>query len=568
METPAQPRLGLPYSARVLVVDNEEEYRQLYRILLEHWGYKPFVATGEGQALLENAVHTAQANRCQLALVDMRLLDNNDSDDLSGLELIPRLKPTQSIVVSAFGNHRSATISIKQKGAVSFVGKEEGADRLQEELTQAAARYCVGCRQLDILPADLGQQVNQRLFPGRDDVAEDEPAELLGRLFPEARRLSLERLDDPERQPSSRVPRPRSMVLLARPDDFQPVVVKLARAHKVKKEIDRYREYIENRLYGNFSPPLKNWDMLWAVGGMVYPFIGATSVETFTRYYAAASPSAIERGLEKFFKRTWSSLYAAPRGERRPNIFEAYCAVWDRDWFDQRLTKCPFILPPQGTSAQWQHLQVPNPLAWLSERLRYPADLPQTALAITHGDLHGDNMLVDDNGNIWVIDFERSGPGPVLQDFVELETDIITRLVNLPEEDFGSFYTLCWLVSQPTRLGEHDFPASIRHPQLSKAAQVIAALRRLARECTGEFDSYPYLWSMLLNVLFRISLLDAEAQQRSYQRAVMFGSILCHRLEHWGETWPPAEWPIPSLERQSSCSNTAHNTPYLTGKMS
>jgi thiamine kinase-like enzyme len=49
----------------------------------------------------------------------------------------------------------------------------------------------------------------------------------------------------------------------------------------------------------------------------------------------------------------------------------------------------------------------------------------ETSIAITHGDLHAGNLLIDDSNNIWVIDFERTGEGHVLQDFIELESDLI-----------------------------------------------------------------------------------------------------------------------------------------------
>ncbi len=529
--------------ARVLVVENEDEYRQLYGILLRHWGYEPVIVEGEGQILLDNAVAMSRDMRCQLALVDMRLLDNSDPNDVSGLELVPKLKPTQSIVVSGFGDHRKAIMSIKQMGAVSFVGKEDGAESLQDELDQAALRFCASRRKLEIIPGHVGKQVNQSLFPGVASPAEDEPAELLARLFPEANRISVERLDDPDRQMVSRAPRPRSMILITHADDFQPVVVKLARAHKVKKEVERYREHIEDRLTGSFSPPLKAWETLWAVGGMVYPFIGATTVENFTRYYASATASDIEHSLEIFFKRTWSGLYAARAQNQKRGIFEAYCDVWDRDWFDTRLAAFEPIVPASEMPAQWRHLHVPDPVAWLKTRIQNKASLPKTALAVTHGDLHGDNMLVDDNRNIWVIDFERSGPGPILQDFVELEADIICRLAGLADEDFASFYSLCRVAAQPEGLGDPAKPTAGNNPELLKAVQVIAALRRLAKEVTGEEDTQQYLWGLLFNALFRATLLDPKTQKRSLQRALMMASILCHRLEHWNEPWPPENWP-------------------------
>ena len=44
---------------------------------------------------------------------------------------------------------------------------------------------------------------------------------------------------------------------------------------------------------------------------------------------------------------------------------------------------------------------------------------------MTHGDLHGDNLLVDKE-HAWAIDFEHTGSGHILRDFAELEVDILS----------------------------------------------------------------------------------------------------------------------------------------------
>lgn len=50
-----------------------------------------------------------------------------------------------------------------------------------------------------------------------------------------------------------------------------------------------------------------------------------------------------------------------------------------------------------------------------------------------------------DTGNIWVIDFEPTGKGHILQDFAELEADIINRLES-HNQNIPSFYKLCLTV--------------------------------------------------------------------------------------------------------------------------
>jgi Ser/Thr protein kinase RdoA (MazF antagonist) len=153
-------------------------------------------------------------------------------------------------------------------------------------------------------------------------------------------------------------------------------------------------------------------------------------------------------------------------------------------------------------------------------------------------------MLVDDRGDIWVIDFERSGPGPILQDFVELEADLLNRLVASEGRDFAKTFALGVWSAFPTTLDQLPLLPDVASPQMNKAMQVIVSLRRLAHQCTGESDARPYLWGLMLNALFRATLLPGdEAHQREQLRALMLASILCHRLEHWGQPWPPKHWP-------------------------
>jgi hypothetical protein len=192
----------------------------------------------------------------------------------------------------------------------------------------------------------------------------------------------------------------------------------------------------------------------------------------------------------------------------------------------------------------WDKLRVPEPISWLIDKVNENKDIPVTALAVTHGDLHGDNLLVDGDQNLWVIDFERSGYGPILQDFTELESDILTRLAGLHDFDFEPLFRLGLWVAQSRRINEYSFFPDSVGARVMKTMKVISALRQQAYECTGESDARPYLWGLLLNAIFRATLLDPQKQKLSQQRALMLASIYCHRLDHWEEPWPPSEWKV------------------------
>lgn len=542
--SPAQTgRLQDP-RVRVLIVENETRMRAQYSELLNLWNYLPIIAEGEGDKLLAEAETLSKKHRCHIAIVDLRLRDDHDPNDASGMELIPKLKPTETLLVSGFSDQTVAVEAI-DLGAISTLGKEEGPERLKIILERAANRLCAGRRKLVVTPRLLARQIAQDFFPGDPDLPLDEVEEVLGRLYPNARRIEFALMESQSSPGFTQAPRPRSVILKVQQDDRQPDVVKLARASKIEGEVRRYRQFIEGRLVGQFSLPLKNHAVLWDLGGAVYPFVGVTRAQTFSRFYENADIPTIEATLQRFFASTWSDLYKRPLRRKQKSVFEAYSHVWERKWYDERLARFSSPNPQNIMSALFPRSNAPDPIAWLKQEVKHHReDIPRTALATTHGDLHGDNMLVDDRGDIWAIDFERSGAGPILQDFVELEADLLNRLAASDGRDFANTYTLGVWGALPTTLDQLSLLPAAASPRLTKAMQVIAILRRLAHQCTGESDARPYLWGLMLNALFRATLLPSdEHHEREQMRALMLGSILCHRLDHWEQNWPPEHWP-------------------------
>jgi len=371
----------------------------------------------------------------------------------------------------------------------------------------------------------------------------DQIADAFTRLFPSAKSLFLERVGT---EAVLTVPRPKSVILRVTEDNKQPVIVKMARAHKMATEVDRFRKYIEGYLKGHFHPSISNPVILWDLGGAIYITLGSSEGTIFSKYYIDASITDIEHSLTRFFRETWSSLYAGAKKYENISLFKEYCKAWGEEWYER---VCKFRAPdPQKVMKN----ELPDglipidPIAWFKENFGTEAAedksiTDNTAIAVTHGDLHGDNLLVDENRNAWVIDFERSGEGHILQDFVELEGDIINRLIS-SSDNLPSFYQLCIYVTQNTELQELNDGAQITDPDVKKSIQTISLLRKLAREISGISDARQYLLGLLFNTLFRATIISDSARQPRQYRALMLASIICHRLDHWNEPWPPEEW--------------------------
>jgi CheY-like chemotaxis protein len=547
--------------ARVLVVDNDPEVRESNVTKLRYWDYEPVAARGTGRALLEDAVEQARAWRCQLATVDLHLIDDHDHADWSGLELIRELMPTRSVIHSGSVNYRTVRDALSNSLVLAFVGKSESPEYLREVLDRHAAAHCA-CRHPVRIewPGSLSSaEVARLLFPDTPGVPEDEAADLLVRLFPKASVLQLDYLGS-HRPASPSLPRPRSIVLKAREDGNQPVIVKLARAQKMEQEVEKYELYVRRRLGGNFYPILEESSLLWDIGGAVYSFLGsADEIVPFSKFYTSAEARTkhVVDSLGKFFNQMWLPHYGQKALRAESSLAKLYFSVWYGDWWLKRLdehSQAGRVTAALGCWPGWQRLGLPEPVRWLHERIEQEmqGEPVPFRVAVTHGDLHSENLLVDTGShNAWVIDFERTGYGHIVQDFVELEGDLLTHLAADPGEDYDRLYALFVCAAAPTRLGR---PSRVKTGDtgLGRCMAVLRFLRRTAAEVTGVEDGREYLYGLLLNTLFRaMMLLNAGGPPARLLPPLMLAAILCHRLDHWQETWPPPAWPLVPLRNSA-----------------
>lgn len=530
---------------RILIVDNDPRTRRAYQELLKHWGYQAIVAEGDGQSLLEDAQAKARNHRCQLVLMDMRLIDDFDDDDKSGLELISKLEPASCIMVSARANLADAR-KAEEKGARGFVGKGEGPKALQEKLEWEARKICAAKKGLRIEPAQILEQLTHTLMSNQVPAQYyDQISDALLRLFPDAQQIRIEKIGTMHISSDFlTVPRPRSVILKVYEDDRQPVIVKLARVHKVNRELHNFKSYIKGRLYGNYVPVLEKETILWDIGGLKLSYVG-TIDQNFSNFFANQRIGKIRQSLTNFFKSTWSPYYKQPVEVHQASLFDLYCQVWDKDWVERIRRFTGFHPDLEMGQERWEQTRAPDPIEWFKANIigeRDQSIVEHTKIAVTHGDLHGDNILVDSGGNIWVIDFERTREGHILQDFIELESDIINRL-PCTHENFAAFLSICITACEQTEIKGMEMTESVEtQTEMKKAMLTISHLRSLARESTGITDARQYLLGLLFNTLFRATISTSNQRKQCQQRALMLASILCHRLDHWGEAWPPSHW--------------------------
>jgi CheY-like chemotaxis protein len=537
--------MAIRCQVRVLIVDNDTKTRKQLTRILEGVDYHVHAVDGQGVEMQEAAKRIAQVFRPHVVIMDLRLAHEH-ADDRSGLDLWQdeSFSTSRCILYSAYLNrdYKISIEALRHKGVEEVIGKEERPEKLLAAVERVARMGC-GCENRLTLswPAVWNEAaVIQSLYKDSEEIPHDEIVlDVLGRLFPESTPLSLKALEGTARS-SVAVARGRAALFQAWPEDREPVVVKLARKDRIYLEAEAYKKHIQDRLVGHFYAQLQRHVIFWDMGGICYSFIGSSqkSVETFATFYRQTSNSReIIKPLEHFFEEVWARLYSGTHPRLARNLFSAYDSA-----LKLRERMVTFPIQEKTLSIPGFPGKYPNPAVWIAahEADSYFASARES---VTHGDLHGDNLFIEKD-HAWAIDFERTGHGHILRDFVELEEDIITRLTALPEDNLYLFYQLAVALTKPISPTEPvGIPKSLeKDGEIRKTVEVINGLRSIAHRVTRFEDMHEYYWGLLLDAFFSLKLADPNSPK--WLRGLLLSSLLCTRLREWGRMWPTADWPF------------------------
>jgi len=513
----------------VLVVDDDVRVQTDLVAMLAPANYDVRAVQGSGDTLIRNAKRSAELFRPHIAIVDLNLWDYL-APDLSGLDVIGALESAHCILYSAYLNVQ--VMRQARADRVTWVSKAENPQQLLDAVEDAARTVCALPGMPNIsAPADWSPlEIVQILFPNQDSPPAGLVHDLIKQLFPESHTVTLEPLED-DTVVAGAVGRGRSVLIKAwRDDKRSPVVLKLGPTERIRQEAGNYRRYIDENLRGRFYAGMVEQPCyFWDLGGVLYAFMDTrlNDLSSFAAFYRQhEDPKALLRPLEHLISDVWGDFYRDSGGPTEP-LYDAYDRVLR---LNERLTS------PAAQNLNWPPKtslprELPNPVTWVQQH-KQDATIPPTRLAVTHGDLHADNLFVDAD-HAWVIDYERSGPGPILRDVTELEVDILTRLVAPERVGQGDFYSLAATLAHPTAPETSLLPliGPSADREITKALQTVQSLRALAHRSIQIPDMREYYWGLLLDALFVALLRTTPSFQQ--ERALILSAVLCRRLEYW-----------------------------------
>jgi hypothetical protein len=122
------------------------------------------------------------------------------------------------------------------------------------------------------------------------------------------------------------------------------------------------------------------------------------------------------------------------------------------------------LFPGQGEASVVQFgkcFAAPNVASFMGERVASIVRAHRgdhQLVANIHGDLNFRNVLLDANSNVFLIDFEYSGEGPFLKDYLKLECDLL--YLHTPLQSDQSFFSALTLSDVLSRVDDLRAPLS------------------------------------------------------------------------------------------------------------
>jgi DNA-binding response OmpR family regulator len=508
---------------RILFVDNDPEFLSTRAEILERAGYQVTKVDNLNQAEVALAEYWFH-----MVILDVRLIDDYDERDLSGLKLAKQdaHKCIPKIILTKFPEYVQDMLD-GLSPILEFVAKGEDPQILLRSMDRAFANRLHLNWEL-LIQFNLHSSVNflqmvslveigltNELVLDRANELED----LFRKIFFENNKIRVDRL---LWQRNGRI----ALVVIAFKENGKPesFLVVCGKKSLIQADLIRYKEYSPKAHAGNGTILVESSETVH-FAACIYA-LTSNSLEKFQtlqeayRYETEKSLNIVLTGLFQNTLYGWHQGVSISSNEHslEPLYFDRLKLsenILASSFFEGRLKYMEHHAPSLGvqfTRAGGKILvrfrfndkpfTFPDPFDVL-RRLGSPDDVIQ--LVNVSGNLEGDNVLVGEDGRSWVTDFSEAGLAPMFWNFISLESAIRFDWVETTEIFHRYEMEYCLIHSDYDRLALQDLDPSVRKP-----TRAIQTIRKLATRTVGR-DTASYHRGILFHALRRCVDFDVYA---------------------------------------------------------
>ncbi|HRY34157.1 MAG TPA: STAS domain-containing protein [Bacteroidales bacterium] len=315
-----------------------------------------------------------------------------------------------------------------------------------------------------------------------------------------------------------------------------PTVLKLGGHPLISREEQRYNEFVRPFILNN-SVSVLGATYYKGQGGICYNFLGINGPDTrlnwLRRDYEEKAADELFPLFDRIFKGILKPWYGQPKWETR-RLFQEHSPLFP--FFPRVVEDAQEIL---GIEPEEQYMdchalgrRVLNPYWYL--RHVWSAREQESVNCYTcvcHGDLNMQNILLDENGNIYIIDFSETRVMNAVSDFARLEPIFTIEMTrSRDEKDLEAKLRFTEALVNIDKLGrDPSFVYDGDDPSVEKAFQLVCRLRQYAKQVSiFEEDLLPYWLAVLEWTLPYVSYRSVNVLMQ--RQAAFMAGLICERL--------------------------------------
>ncbi|HET8841290.1 MAG TPA: hypothetical protein VFN35_07465, partial [Ktedonobacteraceae bacterium] len=317
-------------------------------------------------------------------------------------------------------------------------------------------------------------------------------------------------------------------------------VVKFGNIKTIEREYDNYRDYVYPSIKNGYNSAADRYEHTHYLGGIIYTFVGTDieRIQDFGSVYRQNDFAQLELILNRLFWYTCENWYRYGVQPEPLNLTEAY-----QEENSKELEQSEQLAADHLPAVQFQQelhfasfRKIPgrrfaNPFRALTGARAF---VRSTYVSTTHGDFSEHNILVDERGYSWLIDFYWTGRSHILRDVATLDAVTRFQLLAVHEATLDEFLAMEEVLYSVQHFGQlEDLPQRFvtNNPALLKAFQTALYLRMQARkmvERNPQNDIREYYIALLYITLDTLRYYSLPDEQR--ERALLSASLLIELL--------------------------------------